>query len=183
MRSAVAALALMATVAACSSSGSGSGSSPKRTASPSPTFTQSALLAVRPVIDEKPLTPGEACPSTDDAFPGEVITTGELVTCDRRDRRVLLLAEAALNQTAVEATTAAKQAKGGWSVFVQLSAQSLRTLAAVTGEDGSSAVAVLFNGVVVSVPMVSGGLQGGLVQIQGLSEKQAKYIAAALNPS
>lgn len=174
MRSRLAALALVMTAAAgCSSSGSSGPTPAGSKPAPTPSFTQLGTLAISKVLKTIPFT-GSACPKT---LPEVELKAGRAIACDPRPRRVYVLAEPAVGEREVEATTVAQEPdEKSWAVYLQLSPRGARAFGEIGGR-----YAIVYNGVVLSTsPAVT---PGGFLQIQGLSKHKAEHIAAALNPS
>jgi preprotein translocase subunit SecD len=162
---------MLAGAAACS----GTSSSAKLAPTPSPTFTQLGTFAISRVIHTRPLG-GARCPSAAAAFPQA--KSGEFVSCDAKHRHVYLLGAPIVRQQAVDATTVGRTGNsGGWSVYLQLTRAGAATLSRAPG---TGDVAVVYDGVVLEVIP---SIQGGLVDISGLSKVKARRISSALNPS
>ncbi|HVY08682.1 MAG TPA: hypothetical protein VG650_07255 [Mycobacteriales bacterium] len=170
---------------------------------PTPHVTYHGVLAISHVLDVRPMTSGGPCPSAAQAFPHDAGTSRDVVACDPRQQQVFLLAPPALSQNDVDATTVSMETNGGgWAVDLQLSPAGARTFLALTkrayevtgsGETGfgscrpprgCNAIAIVYNGVAVAEPAIAqDGLVGGLVQIGGLSHREAERIAASLSAS
>jgi preprotein translocase subunit SecD len=178
MRRGIAAVALLsAFAAACSSGGSADSSRTPSSPQPTSTYTQLGTLAISHVLDFVRIAPGSDCATASEAFPNVRPSSDKAVACYPRGREMLLLAPPVLDQTAVEATTVAREPDGGtWTVYIQLSKSGARAFAEIGGR-----YAVVYNRVVVNTaPAVT---PGGFVQVTGLSKHKAKRIAKALNPS
>jgi preprotein translocase subunit SecD len=178
MRVRIAALAfLTAAAAACSSSSSGGAAptTPRPTPTETPTYIQLGTLAISHVVDSIRFT-GDDCPET---LPEVELKADQVIACDARPRHVYVLAEPALDEHEVEATTVGQEPGGhSWTVYLQLSKRGARAFG-----DLLPPYAVVYNGVVVNRPSQPSVVPGGLLQIQGLSKHKAQRIAAALNPS
>lgn len=203
MRARIAAVALLfaAAVSACSGSSS-SGTPASYSASPTPTYTQLGTLSISQVLDVRRYDGVAKCPNAATAFPKQSVT-GAFAVCDPSQQLVLLAAPTALDEGAVEATTAARQSFGhAWAVDIELTKSGARAYFALTQQAyeatgsgdsgfpkchpprGCNAIAIVYNGKLTSAPAVeSDGLQGGLLEIAGLTKATAKRMAAALNPS
>jgi preprotein translocase subunit SecD len=190
-RRALAALALASLVGAC---GSGAGSGSPSSARASDVVDRAAVMQLRPVLEvsgtETPgndglqVTCGEgaATPCT----PDQLVGATPLVFQDAQGTRYRLDAPVADGADVVSAE--ASEAQDEWVVNFQLSSdatarfEDLTTrLASLPQTDPTKHVAIVADGIVVSIPVVQAPITSGSGQIsRGFTRAQAQALAAEL---